>query len=29
MGIYIVKTTFLYCNEVGGALRGTRHDPVL
>jgi len=29
MGIYIVKKTFFYGNEVGGALRGTRQGPVL
>jgi hypothetical protein len=29
MGIYIVNKTFLYSNEVGGALRGTRQGPVL
>ena len=29
MGIYIVKKTFFYSNEVGGTLRGTRQGPVL
>ena len=29
MGIYIVKKTFFYGNEVGGALRGTRQGTVL
>ena len=28
MGIYIVKKTFFYGNEVGGALRGTRQGSV-
>jgi hypothetical protein len=29
MGIYIVKKTFFYSNEVGGTLRGTIQCPVL
>jgi hypothetical protein len=29
MGIHIAKKTFVYSNEVGGALRGTRQVPVV